>query len=91
MQKDIKPVNLRLTLVLGTAVLLLIIQVLGLFSNITTPIERLEYSMQDTFVRLRGTEELSGEIVIVAIDDQSFSWTGLQWPWPRSYFAEIVD
>ena len=91
MQKDTKPVNLRFILVLGTAVLLLIIQTLGLSNNITTPIERLEYSMQDTFVRLRGTEELSGEIIIVAIDDQSFAWNGLQWPWPRSYYGEIVD
>lgn len=91
MQKEAKPVNLHFILVFGTALLLLIIQSMGLFSDITTPIERLEYSMQDTFVRLRGAEDLSGEIVIVAIDDQSFNWTGLQWPWPRSYFAEIVD
>lgn len=86
-----KPTNLRLILLLGTAALLLIIQTLGLFTTITTPIERLEYSMQDTFVRLRGVDEPSGEVVIIAIDDQSFSWTGLQWPWPRSYFAEIVN
>lgn len=86
-----KPANLRFILLLSTAVLFLILQVLGLLTNITTPIERLEYSMQDTFVRLRGVDEPSGEIVIVAIDDQSFSWTGLQWPWPRSYFAEIVN
>lgn len=91
MPKDTKPVNLRLILLIGTSALLLIVQVLGLFSSITTPIERLEYSMQDTFVRVRGTEDISGEIVIVAIDDQSFNWTGLQWPWPRSYFAEIVE
>ncbi|HNM37661.1 MAG TPA: CHASE2 domain-containing protein, partial [Anaerolineales bacterium] len=91
MSKNNNPLNLRLILVLGTAALLLIVQVLGLFSTITTPIERIEYSMQDTFVRLRGAEKPSGEIVIVAIDDQSFNWTGLQWPWPRSYFAEIVD
>ncbi len=91
MPKDSKPVNLRLILVLGTAVLLLGVQVLGLFSSITTPLERIEFSMVDTFTRLRGVDEPSGEIVIVAIDDASFSWTGLQWPWPRSYFAEVVD
>lgn len=91
MQKETKPVNLRLILVLGTAILLLILQALGMFSNITSPIERLEYSMLDTFVRLRGAETPSGGIVIVAIDDFSFNWTGLQWPWPRSYLAEIVD
>jgi adenylate cyclase len=91
MPKESKPINLRLILVVGTALLLLIIEALGLFTNITTPAERLEYAMQDTFVRLRGKEDVSGEIVIVAIDDQSFAWNGLQWPWPRSYYGEIVN
>lgn len=83
--------RLRIILLIGTALILLITQALGLFTDITTPLERLEYSIQDTFVRMRGAEEPSGEIVIVAIDDQSFNWTGLQWPWPRSYLAGIVD
>lgn len=91
MPKDTQPTNLRVILLFGTAALLLIIQALGMFSDISTPIERLEYSIQDGFARLRGVDETSGNIVIVAIDDQSFSWTGLQWPWPRSYLAEIVD
>lgn len=91
MQKDSKPLNLRLILLLGTALLLIVVQALGLFSNLTTPIERMEYSMQDTFVRLRGVEAVSQDIVIVAIDDASFQWNGLQWPWPRSYFAEIAN
>jgi adenylate cyclase len=91
MQLESKPANLRLILLVGTAILLLVVESVGIFTDITTPVERLEYSIQDTFVRLRGTQEPSGEIVIVAIDDQSFSWTGLQWPWPRSYLAEIVD
>jgi adenylate cyclase len=42
-------------------------------------------------MRLRGTEKPSQDIVIVAIDDFSFNWTGYQWPWPRSYLAEIVE
>ena len=91
MKKDKKPFNLRLILVGGTAFLLLIIQMMGLSFNSTTPLERLEYAMQDTFVRLRGVDEVSGEIVIVAIDDASFAWNGLQWPWPRSYYGGIVD
>lgn len=91
MQKARKPLNLRLVLVFGTAFLLIVLQAMGLFSNLTTPIERLEYSMQDTFVRLRGVDKVSEDIVIVAIDDASFQWNGLQWPWPRSYFAEIAE
>lgn len=91
MQKETNPLSLRPILVFGAATLLLTFQALGMFTDITTAIERLEYSMQDTFARLRGAQEPSAEIVIVAIDDFSFNWTGLQWPWPRVYLAEIVE
>src|SRR3989304_4830377 len=30
-------------------------------------------------------------VVIVAIDDNTFGNTRLQWPWPRTYFAQMVD
>ncbi|RIK52388.1 MAG: hypothetical protein DCC59_10320 [Chloroflexi bacterium] len=90
MQSESKTVNLRAALLVGTAIFLLTLESLGLFADVTTPIERLEYSIRDVFMRLRGVEEPTGEIVIVAIDDQSFNWTGLQWPWPRSYLAEIA-
>ena len=40
---------------------------------------------------LRGVQKQSNNIAIIAIDDFSFNWTGYQWPWPRSYLAEIVD
>ncbi|HET7142698.1 MAG TPA: CHASE2 domain-containing protein, partial [Anaerolineales bacterium] len=86
-----KPFNLSLALLLGTVVILLIVQVAALFPGITTPIERVEYSSRDLLVKARGQQKPSDDIAIVAIDDFAFSWTGYQWPWPRSYFAEIVD
>jgi adenylate cyclase len=91
MTKEKKPFNLRIILLLGTAIILLLIQITALFPGSTTPIERIEYSARDVLMRLRGTQKPSDDIVIVAIDDFSFNWTGYQWPWPRSYFAEIVD
>lgn len=86
-----KPFNLRLALAAGTAVLLLLLQAAALSPNIATPLENMEYAARDLFMRLRGTDKPSGNIVIVAVDDYSFSWTGFRWPWPRSYFAGIVD
>lgn len=83
--------NLRAILLIGTASILLLIQFLALLPNVTTPIERTEYTVRDLIMRTRGTQEPSQDIVIVAVDDFSFTWTGYQWPWPRSYFAEIVD
>jgi adenylate cyclase len=41
--------------------------------------------------QLRGPQAPRNEIVIVAIDDASFDYTGLRWPWPRGYFAQLVD
>lgn len=83
--------NLRLILLFGTALLLLGVQIAALFPGITTPMERMEYAAHDLLFRLRGTRPPSRDIVIVAIDDFSFNWTGYQWPWPRSYLAGIVD
>ncbi len=91
MAKEKKPFNLRLALLLGTVVMLLLVQLAALVPGVTTPIERIEYSARDLLMRLRGSQKPSGDIVIVAIDDDSFNWTGYQWPWPRSYLAEIVD
>ena len=91
MSREKKPFNLRLVLLLGTVTILILLQIAALLPGVTTPIERIEYSARDALMRLRGVQQPSNDIVIVAIDDFSFNWTGHQWPWPRSYFAEIVD
>jgi adenylate cyclase len=82
---------LRFILSAGTFILVALIHIIGLLPGITTPFERIEYSARDMLMRLQGTQQPSGEIVIVAIDDFSFNWTKYQWPWPRAYFAEVVD
>ena len=91
MNQKKKPFNLRLALLLGTVAILLLIQIAALLPDVTTPFERIEYSARDVLMRLRGAQKPASDIVIVAIDDFSFNWTGYQWPWSRSYFAEIVD
>jgi len=91
MTKKKNSINLRLVLLLGTVVVVLFIQIAALLPGVTTPLERIEYSIRDMMMRMRGSQNPSENIVIIAIDDFSFNWTGYQWPWPRSYFAEIVD
>ena len=83
--------SLRSILIAGTLLLLLVTQLAGLSPNILTPTERLDLLTHDMLFRMRGTRQPSGDIVIVAIDDFSFNWTGYQWPWPRDYLAKIVD
>lgn len=83
--------RLRTLLIIGIALLLLVLQFASNLPNVSTPLERLDLGSRDTMMRIRGVRQPSGDVVIVAIDDQSFSWTGYQWPWPRSYLAQIVD
>jgi adenylate cyclase len=86
-----KRFNLRAALLLGTLIVVLLLQIIALVPGATTPLERIEYSIRDMLMRVRGPQSPSSNIAIVAIDDFSFNWTGYQWPWPRSYLAEIVD
>ncbi len=83
--------SLRSWLLIGTAVLLLGSELLAALTAWGGPLERTELAMRDTLVRLRGVRPPNDQIVIVAIDDFSFNWTGYQWPWPRGYEAQIVD
>ncbi|MFQ5407269.1 MAG: CHASE2 domain-containing protein [Anaerolineales bacterium] len=57
---------------------------------LTRVFEAPELRTIDIAFQLRGPRPAPDEIVIVAIDDESFQQTGLQWPWPRSYLAEII-
>jgi adenylate cyclase len=91
MTREKKTFNLRLALLLGTIAIVLFLQIAALLPGVTTPLERIEYSIRDTLMRLRRTQKTPDNIVIIAVDDFSFNWTGYQWPWARSYFAEIVD
>ena len=91
MRKPRKLPSLRFILIAGTLLLLLITQLAGLSPNLITPTERLDLLTRDLLFRIRGPRQTSGDIVIVAIDDFSFNWTGYSWPWPRDYLAQIVD
>jgi adenylate cyclase len=55
------------------------------------PLSRLELAASDFLFLIRGPLEEESQVVLVAIDDASFSYTGLQWPWPRDYLAQIVN
>lgn len=87
--KTTNPHNTAIIII--TTIVLLSLQVIGLFPNITMPTERLELTTRDMASRWLMARPPSGNIVIVAIDDASFNWNNLQWPWPRAYLAEIVD
>ena len=74
-----------------TIVILIISEVLAVVPSLITPTERLDLAARDVAMRFRGVQEPDERIVIVAIDDFSFNWTGYAWPWPREYIAEIIE
>ncbi len=65
-------------------------ETIGRFPGRSTPLETMDYATHDFFMRARGTLPAQ-DVVVVAIDDASFAWTGYQWPWPRAYLAKIVN
>ncbi len=65
------------------------LEILAAYPGSTPFTERLDFSARDTMMRLRRSAP-PRDIVIVAIDDFSFNWTGYRWPWPRDYLAQLV-
>ena len=54
-------------------------------------LDEAELATVDTRFDLRGETTPPEELLIVAIDDETFVELGLQWPFPRSVHAELID
>ncbi len=57
---------------------------LGLF-------EKAERWFLNTQFHLRGAQEPTFPIVLITIDEDSFDELHMQWPWPRSLHAQLID
>jgi len=57
----------------------------------TSLLRTLELSTVDTRFELRGKEPRPDEVVVVKIDDVTFSQLQQQWPFPRHFHAELID
>ncbi|MBF0273872.1 MAG: adenylate/guanylate cyclase domain-containing protein [Nitrospinae bacterium] len=49
-----------------------------------------ELKSYDTMVKMRGSRAVSGQVVIVAIDEKSLQKEG-KWPWSRTLVATLLD
>ena len=77
--------------ILGVLVVLFLgLETIGRLPGRMTPLLRVDLATEDFLMRLHAPPPPQ-DVVIVAIDDASFAWTGYQWPWPRAYLAKIVD
>ncbi len=52
--------------------------------------QTLENRAYDLKVRSRGVRPISGQVVIVAVDEKSLKNEG-RWPWPRALMANLVE
>lgn len=52
---------------------------------------KIEHLAQDSLFRIRGAQKLSDQIVIVEIDDETFSALDERYPFPREYYAKLID
>jgi len=60
--------------------------------SLTDTLQILELKFLDMRYELRGpVVPENNPIVILAIDDQSDEATAHRWPWPRSYFAHVIE
>src|SRR3989338_4352105 len=81
----------KLNLRRQSVVLVSIIMVAMMAATIFPVIDAPELGAINLAFRLRGPVEPASPVVIVGIDDNTFAINNLQWPWPRTYFAQIVD
>jgi adenylate cyclase len=75
---------ISLTMGIGVTVTMLILATMGFF-------DPLEQESIDWRFLIRGEIETHPRILIVSIDESSFSELNQKWPWPRTYFARLID
>ncbi|MEX2195143.1 MAG: adenylate/guanylate cyclase domain-containing protein [Thermoleophilaceae bacterium] len=77
---------MRLFLLVG-----IVATALGVAGYLTDALRPQELDTVDTRFSVRGTEEPPPELLIVAIDDVTFDELGVQFPFPRSIHADLLD
>ena len=59
--------------------------------SLTPPGDLMELKGYDLLHSVRHNSSQPPEIVLVTIDEPSFAELQLQWPWPRSLHAQLID
>lgn len=82
-----RQLNVRRQSIRLIALIVLIMLVVG----VSGLLDGAELNAVNLAFQIRGPQAPQSPIAIVAIDDNTFDNTELQWPWPRTYFAQIID
>ena len=74
------------------AVVALISAMLATAVALTPPAQVVEWRVYDLYSRLMVRDpQPAPDVVVVAIDEPSFTEVGLPWPWPRALHGALVD
>jgi adenylate cyclase len=87
---EFKIYSKRLLFLIGLIIGIAVTLIMLIFSN-KGAFDFLEQKSLDWRFQVRGEIEANPKIVIVAIDEASFSELDQKWPWPRTYFARLID
>ncbi|MCK5553528.1 MAG: CHASE2 domain-containing protein [Deltaproteobacteria bacterium] len=79
---------INLDLVIGTIIVLIFMGLTYKKVPFLETVERYAYDAETRFSQ--GQKRDSSEIVLIDIDDKSFSKLG-SWPWPRDVVAEMIN
>jgi serine phosphatase RsbU (regulator of sigma subunit)/CHASE2 domain-containing sensor protein len=76
----------------GRPVALALLTVIALLLNVPDlqPFKAARLSLFDGYQKLLPRQSQSQSVVIVGIDEETLRALG-QWPWPRNYFAALID
>ncbi len=64
--------------------------ILALVLYFSLPGRLIDMKAYDIYSCIRGTNSLPDNMVIVGIDEESFSNMELPWPWPRSIHGKLI-
>jgi adenylate cyclase len=80
--------RIRTFLLLAAAV---VIAAIGVVTQQTNAIRRLDYTSVNKRFDIRGSQGAPKDVVVVAVDDKSFSDMNVRWPFDRKYHARVVE
>ncbi len=64
---------------------------IGIVTYATDAFRGIELDTMDTRFSIRGDQVPPDDVVVVEIDDVTFSRLDEQWPFPRSLHGELID
>jgi adenylate cyclase len=83
--------QVRRARLLGLLAVALVSVGLGVAAYATDRLQTFDLNTVDTRFEIRGTQSRPDDIVVVKIDDTTFNQLDLQWPFPRSVHARLID